>query len=169
MNIQDYILTQNTLNKALHKGTDARRDFALFAAIFGEQIDSLREHIEDGDDAPVSDFLNGIKSDTRPHYHLKAEDKDFEVTNALNVALGAQQLMRFNLIMSQQSHPLSMHNDAKHIEDDVLLNCPFATQQRLKSMQSKNFDEKDDYSGNNQRPAMLYDIIQQTHQQFETL
>lgn len=169
MKIQDYIFTQNTLNKTLHKGTDAQHDFALFAAIFGEQIDSLREHLEDGNDAPVSDFLNGIKSNTRPRYHLKAEKKDFEVANALNMALDAQQLLRFNLIMSQQSHPLSMHNDAKHIQDDVMLNCSFAAQQRLKAMQSKNFDEQGDYSDNNQRPDMLYDIIQQTEQQFKTL
>lgn len=160
MKIEDYIFTQSALNKALHDNPDSKVGFALFAAMFSEQVNALREHIEEDGQLPSADFLSGIHKDTRAQYHLKAENADYHTATALNQALNSCQMHAFNLILCAQSHPLSMHNNLWRIDQDIITNCSFATQQGFKQRIPTDLFSIDD-NVNPQQADMLHDIIEQ--------
>jgi hypothetical protein len=44
-----------------------------------------------------------------------------------------------NLFQAMHPHPLSIYNDVKRIPDDILYNCDFYTQKRVRSIQSEEF------------------------------
>jgi hypothetical protein len=173
MNIHDYIYSQNTINKALHAPGEEHLDFALFASIFSEQMDLSREHIQADEEIPVPTFIEGIEGNTHKAFHLKAEAQDYKMYQLLNDALQRQNMLEYKLLQCMSCVPLSLHDDHQHIDDDVLSNCSMATQQTFKQKQSAYYDAaelgEDANASNQQQPAWLHDIIEQSHQQFQNL
>ncbi|WP_371193271.1 hypothetical protein [Glaciecola sp. SC05] len=168
MKLDDYVYTQKTLNQALHVDSAGKARFALFSAIFNDQLDIYREHIERDEPLLSADPFVGMHTNTRCQYHLMTEDADYQTAQALNRAINQHQMLGFSLLMCAQTHPLSMHNDEKHINEEVIANCSYATQQTHRKMQSVATLVNDDelYV---QRPEMLHEIIEQVHEQFDTL
>lgn len=172
MNINDYIYTQNTINKALHAPGDGHLDFALFASIFSEQIELSREHIQADEEIPAVSFIEGIEGNTHKTFHLKAEARDYAIYERFNDALQRQNTLEYKLLQCMSSVPLSLHDDHQYIDDDILNNCSITTQQAYKQKQNAYYDAElgeDADSSNQQQPAWLHDIIEQSQAQFQSL
>ena len=167
MKLEDYIYTQNAINKALNVPSENKLDFALFASMFDAQLDVLREHMQCTDETPLSSFIEGIEQDTHHQFHLKALANDYKLAERLNEALIKQSLADYKLLQCAYSYPLSMHDDPRHINDEVLENCSMRTQQACKEHEFDSFHETQELS--EEHPEWLFDIIEQTKTQFQTL
>jgi hypothetical protein len=168
MTLDDYMYTQNTINQALHVASDSKHDFALFSSIFTDQVDIYREHIEQVAQLSALTGLESIQKNTGSSVHLKVKADDYRVCEQLNNALTQQDFQGFKLLLSSQSLPLSMHDDANFIHDDIIQNCPMRSQLQQKSRAFAD-DFEPSSSAPIEKPDWLQDIIKQTQTQFQTL
>lgn len=134
----------------------------LFSAIFSDQVDCIREHIEHEDQLLVHNQWQGISPNTRSAYQLQVQTQDYKTASALNDAANEGALQQYRLLLCANTHPLSMHNNAKHIDEEVLSNCPFATQQKFRDKTlSDTYVETEQVQ---QSPSILHDIIEKVQQ-----
>ncbi|WP_100657405.1 VC2046/SO_2500 family protein [Alteromonas flava] len=113
------------VSRALHSG----HDFGFYLAQLNTQItERLRIQSDSLDESAHTN------ADKPPHYYrhsaLQAKDEDFQA-----VAQSAQLLQRQNradllLWMCLHPDPLSLHNDSKRIDPEVIANCELHAQRR---------------------------------------
>lgn len=132
------------INRALGQG----RAFALLLSMLESDVLERPKIVSSDEENTVPD--TNLKSDYR-RPALRAADIDWH--NALpNSQHFAHHPSDGKLFQTMHPQPLSIFNDAKRIDDEVLANCDYYTQNRLKSLSEKQIDAD---------ATQLYDILEQ--------
>ncbi|WP_100641574.1 VC2046/SO_2500 family protein [Alteromonas facilis] len=114
------------LNKALHSGHDFSYYLAQVSTDITEKLSI--QSIQAENDARGQDTLSNFYR--RPA--LSALPSDYN-TVRVNAECSAQNDMpNLKLWLCMHPEPLSVHSDPKYIEPEVVANCDWPTQQRLK-------------------------------------
>jgi hypothetical protein len=162
MKLEHYINIQQDINKALQSGNASGSDAALFNALFSEQIELQREHVEADEMFVADDMLAGIVKNSRPSTHNKVLASDYECASALNSAFQGNRILDVRFLLCSQSSPLSMHDDSRYIDDTVMANCPYDAQQRIEKQRKTDVFATIDEPTNveiEQQTTMLDDVI----------
>ena len=142
-------------NGVLNHATGQGANFALLLAML-EQNTLLRPSI--GKDDDTQDNLQGQLAGLS-HYRsppLAADEQYWSLVTSTQHFIQGGELDNARLWLAMHPEPLSLHNDALHIPDEVLENCSLLVRERLKNQQAKEF--KQDATG-------LYDILQDIQSQ----
>jgi hypothetical protein len=141
----DYELN-GTINRAASEGAK----FALILAML-EQDCTHRPHIEKPKDInqipEVESDLNYYRSNP-----LSANDEYWQTCQQTSQLIHGGQILSAHLWLAMHPEPLSLHNQANSINEEVIANCNINTQTRLQLAKQKAL--KVDETG-------LYDILQE--------
>jgi hypothetical protein len=162
MQLEHYLNIQRDLNRALFSSDSPSLDYALFNAIFSEQIEFQREHIEADNEQLTHDVLSGLLKESRCTTHNKVLASDYECASAINKAFQANRGIDAWFLLCSQSVPLSMHDDSRYIDDTVIANCPYDAQQRIEKQRQTDVFAKFDESEHvdvEQNVGMLDELI----------
>jgi beta-glucosidase/6-phospho-beta-glucosidase/beta-galactosidase len=137
-------------NGGLNHATGQGAKFALLLAML-EQNAMLRPTIakddDDVQDKYQSDLVGLSFYRSAP---LAADEQYWSQVSATEGYIQSGELANAKLWLAMHPEPLSLHNDAKHISDEIIENCALPVRERLKQSQ-KQFTQ--DATG-------LYDILQ---------
>jgi hypothetical protein len=168
MQLEHYLNIQRDLHRALVSSNAPNLDYSLFNAMFTEQIEFQREHVEADHQDLTHDVLTGLLNDTRCTTHNKVLASDYKCASAINKAFHANRAIDAWFLLCSQSVPLSMHDDSRFIDDTVMANCPYDAQQRIqKQRQSDVFATLDtcDHVDIEQKVDMLDELIAEAQSQ----
>ncbi|AWL12056.1 hypothetical protein HMF8227_01582 [Saliniradius amylolyticus] len=110
-----------------------------------------RPRIEPSSDTPASDSVLAELS-VAPQAALKAEPIHWSMEEKTGELVRQSQLSSARLWSAMHPCPMSLHNDPKHIDDEVMGNMSYPAQQRLKG-QVDSSEVSQDATG-------LYEILQ---------
>lgn len=124
------------LGRALrHSG---QSDFALMLAMMQQDV-TQRLKLEEGGDENKPIGLMPIESfNFYPEVPLKTEVHHFAQQEKFAIAVSQNDLASAKLLAYMHPTPLSMHNDVKRVEDDVVANCDLFTQMKIKQIQTED-------------------------------
>lgn len=168
MQLEHYLNIQRDLNRALLSSNAPSLSYALFNAIFTEQTEFQREHIEDDNEQLTHDVFSSLLKDRRCTTHNKVLATDYSCATAINKAFQSNRAIDAWFLLCSQSAPLSMHNDSRYIDDTVMANCPYITQKLIrKQRQTDVFAELDesDHGQLEQKVSMLEQLITEAQSQ----
>lgn len=115
------------VSQALHTG----RDFSYWLSLLGPWADERPNVAKSQHDANSQD--PSLPENYYRQSSLAASATDLEIINTHSQLLQRPQLAGFRLWQSMHPDPLSLHNDALRLEDEVIENCEFHVRERLKS------------------------------------
>lgn len=134
-----------SVNRAAGQGAK----FALLLSMLEQDVLG-RPRIQVEEDTPPATQLEGLSCYREPP--LKAEPADIDnivVTSKLLRSSGKDAL----LWQCMHPHPLSQHNDAKRLADEVIVNCDYYTQRRLAPQPAPDKEVDVD-------ETLLYDVLE---------
>jgi hypothetical protein len=138
-------------NGALNHATGQGAKFALLLAML-EQNTLLRPSMAKDDDSAQLDqqsLLAGLS-----YYRaapLAADEQYWSLVTNTEGYIHNGDLDNARLWLAMHPEPLSLHNDALHIPEEIIENCSLVVRERLKKTQQKQFS---------QDATVLYDILQ---------
>lgn len=138
-------------NGVLNHATGEGAKFALLLAML-EQNTLLRPSMaKDDDSAQLSEQsqLAGLS-----YYRaapLAADEHYWSLVTNTEHFIQSGDIDNARLWLAMHPEPLSLHNDALHIPEEIIENCSLVVRERLKTTQQKQF---------NQDATVLYDILQ---------
>ncbi|GGW88334.1 VC2046/SO_2500 family protein [Alteromonas halophila] len=141
---------EGNLSKAAENGAQ----FALYLAMqFGASVGEPK--IKPYETAVPSDkaFVDRLNFYRRPA--LDANKADHSHSHRLSQFIAQGDICSARLQDAMHPEPLSFHNDATRIPDDVVANCSLATQRRLKGDTASDIEEDN---------TLLDDIIEQANE-----
>jgi hypothetical protein len=94
-----------------------------------------------------------------PSIPLKAEAQHWQQATFVSATIHQADIKRANLWLAMHPQPLSLYNDPKRLEDEVVANCDMHAQHRLQDLNT--VDIAVDETG-------LYDILQEMEAQIDT-
>ncbi len=114
--------------------------FSLYLAMqFGASLGTPSFNPAADNQTAGTHHLQAFSFYRRPN--LKADQADFMHSRVVSAFITHGDVSSARLFESMHPAPLSCHNDASHIPDNVIANCALATQRRLQGHAPGNFDE----------------------------
>lgn len=136
-------------NGALNRATQQGANFALLLAML-EQDCTLRPYIEP-DNEPSLNLAQELASLAHyPTIPLKPGEQYWTEVMFTQQLIAAGALEDAKLWLAMHPEPLSLHNSAEHIPDEIVENCSLQVRERINKQQSNRFAQ--DATG-------LYDIL----------
>jgi hypothetical protein len=147
------------LNGELNRASADGAKFALLLAMLEQDYLHRPKLIESdsGLDDSNANSISGICY--YPRTPLKTESKHWAQANYVSEVISKESITNAHLWLVMHPQPLSLYNNAYHIDDNVLANCDVHTQQRYRNTADK--DLQIDETG-------LYDILQGMKEGIET-
>ncbi|MBL4630985.1 MAG: hypothetical protein JKY14_07430 [Paraglaciecola sp.] len=138
------------LNGTINRATNEGAKFALLLAML-EQDCTHRPQIEKTEElSPVSEGESKLHHYRSPP--LSVNNTYWQTSQHTSQLIYSGQLHSAQLWLAMHPEPLSQHNKANAIDEDVIANCSLNTQRRLQASEEKvvKLDE-----------TVLYDILQE--------
>ncbi|XOV78303.1 MAG: VC2046/SO_2500 family protein [Aestuariibacter sp.] len=129
-------------------------EFALLLAMLEQDV---TQHLQFADE-PDAELVGHVpieKFNFYPEIPLSTEQKHYTQQQAFADAIHREDVTTACLLGCMFPSPLSLHNDAKRVEDSVLANCDIYTQSRLQSKPSSEDTDSIEVD-----PKMLFDTIE---------
>lgn len=139
--------------KSLTQG--GRGEFALLLAMLQQDV-SRQLVLADEPDKPLVGHIPIEQFNFYPKVPLKTEPNHYLQQAAFAQAIHRQDVTTASLLGCMFPSPLSLHNDAKRIDDTVKTNCDIYAQYRIQKCEDGETDRSDSVEVD---PTMLYDTI----------
>jgi hypothetical protein len=145
------------INQASRQGAK----FALLLAMLEQDVLHRPKLLssDNGNDAnsEMNKALLGLSH--YPPIPLKAETQHWQQANIISDTIHQTDIKQANLWLVMHPQPLSLHNELKRLDEEVVANCDVHTQHRLQDLANTdiNVDETE-----------LYDILQGMEAEIET-
>ena len=147
------------LNGELNRASAQGAKFALLLAML-EQDYLHRPKLIESDSEDDDNGANSVSSICHyPPTPLKVESQHWTQANYASEVINKESIVSAHLWLIMHPQPLSLHNNAYTIGEDVLVNCDLHTQQRHRISEDNNLQV--DETG-------LYDILQGMHEGIES-
>jgi hypothetical protein len=147
------------LNGELNRASAEGAKFALLLAML-EQDYLHRPKLIERDPEDDDNRENSISSICHyPPTPLKAELQHWTQANYASEVINKESIASAHLWLIMHPQPLSLHNNAYQINDDILANCDVHTQTRYRNAADKNLQVDE---------IGLYDILQGMNEGIET-
>lgn len=130
-------------------------DFALLLAMMQQDVTQrLALQESEQEQAPVG-LLPIEQFNFYPEVPLSAKPEHYKIQSEFANSVNRNDLKTAHLLACMHPTPLSLHNDAKKIPDEVIANCEVHTQMRMMQAKTESIDVDE---------TMLYEQIKQTQE-----
>lgn len=149
------------LAKTLEK--KGQGEFALLLAMLQQDVTAQLQFTDSPEEGIVG-HLPIEKFNFYPQVPLSTEEKHYTQQTAFAQAVHREEVTTAFLLGCMFPSPLSLHNDAKRIDDNTLANCDVFTQARVRAKQaaqlSESAEQNDIHADNLEVDnTLLHDVI----------